>query len=461
MKKFPITKLARAIKAYGRQATGDKQRFFTGVSIDSRTIRAGDCFFAIAGENFDGHNYIADAFAKGASCAVVGKDVPADKFPNGVILKVSDTIKALGEFAKQYRRQNGFRVIAITGSVGKTTTRKIISYVLSRHFRCCEAPKNFNNNIGLPLTLLAADPQDQIVVVELGSSFPGEIAYLTRIAAPDMAVVTNVHPAHLAGFGGLETVIREKLSISEGLQKGGAFIINGDLDYLVDACRAKGIAFTTFGRSNYCDIRAKDIVCTNGGSRFTVDGAEIFLPLLGPGNIENALAAWSVCSRLGISIDDFACAVKMLPAVPMRAELLKAGTVTVLNDCYNANPASMKNALDILAVLGLGQDRRLVFICGDMAEMGKRSKQLHTELGASVAQAKVQLLLTVGRFAKIAARSAKKNADYNLQTKSFEDTLSACNSLAEFIKDYDIILVKGSRAAGLEIVIDKLKELFS
>ena len=451
MKEFPIKALARIINAEPAENTG----VFTGVSIDSRTTKPGNCFFAVAGDNFDGSDFIDDAFAKGASCAVVSRNLTGDN-----ILKVKDTIKALGHFAIEYRRQCGFKVVAITGSAGKTTTRQITHHILSQHFRCHQAEKNFNNAIGLPLTILAADPQDQIIITELGSSYPGEIAYLTRIAQPDIAVITNVYPVHLAGFGDIETIVKEKSSIAEGLGDDGVLIINADFDRLIDTCRAKGTDFITFGKSQASNIKAQNITFNNAGSTFTIDGTHVDLPLVGPGNIENTLAAWSVCRQIGISIDDFADAVKTLPPVSMRAELLKTGTLTVLSDCYNANPASMKNALDILTSLNSTGNRRLVFICGDMAELGGQTKHLHEELGRLIARAKVQLLLTVGDYAKIAAHTAKRSANYDLQTKCFENTRSACNNLKEFIKDYDVVLVKGSRAAALETVVEKLKELF-
>jgi UDP-N-acetylmuramoyl-tripeptide--D-alanyl-D-alanine ligase len=486
MKKFSIADLAGIIKAHpaapqlaiskakgARHKTQDSRLIrlgsgvcglgssFTGVSTDSRTTKAGDCFFAIPGENFDGHDYVADAFARGAACAVVSKEVDGEKLTGKCLLKVDDTIKALGDFAGEYRRQAGFKVVAITGSVGKTTTRQIAYQVLNRRFSVFQAPKNFNNSIGLPLTLLGAGAEDQIVIAELGTNHPGEIAYLTGIAAPDIAVVTNVHPAHLEGFGDLQTIIQEKLSISEGLRDDGVLVINADLDQLVEACRVKRADFITFGKSDGSDYQAQNITSDGSTSRFTIDGTEVYLPLAGPGNVENTLAAWAVCSQLGLAIDDFAQAVKTLSPASMRAELLKIGTLTVLNDCYNANPASMKNALHILCDLNSDGKRRLVFICGDMAELGVQAERLHAGLGTFIAQAKVQLLLTIGKFAKIAAEAAKTSAEYNLQIKCFEDTLSACNNLHEFIKDYDIILVKGSRTARLEMAVEKLKELFS
>jgi len=460
MKAFLITELAEITEAHC-ETDIDSGVFFTGVSTDSRTVKAGDCFFAIAGENFDGHDYVRDAFVNGAVCAVVSRD---EKFTGGCVVRVSDTIKAVGDLAREYRRRMNFKVAAITGSVGKTTTRHILHYVLSQHFGVHQSPKNFNNNIGVPLTLLGAEADDDIIIAELGSNHPGEIAYLTGIAQPDIAVVTNIYPSHLSGFGDLETITGEKLSISEGLRDGGVFIINGDIERMVKSSRDRGVEFTTFGRSKGCDIRGEDIVFGGSESRFTIDGVEITLPLAGRGNVENALAAWAVCRRFGISIDDFVQDLKGLrdyAGVAMRAQLMEIGTLTVLNDCYNANPASMQNALEILVNLKGGEERRRVFICGDMAELGVQSEELHNELGEHIAEAEVQLVLAVGESAAIAAERAKSSAEYNLQTKCFKDTLSACNNLQEFIKDYDIILVKGSRSSKLEQVIEKLKDFFS
>jgi len=271
----------------------------------------------------------------------------------------------------------------------------------------------------------------------------------------------------LEGFRDLQTIRQEKLSICEALQPDGILIINADvvkwlddnqLNYQLPVTNHQII---TFGKSDAADIQARSIANTGFGSSFTIDGSRVYLPLPGQGNVENALAAWAVCSRFGLTIDDFAEAVKTLPTIPMRAEFLQIGTLTVLNDCYNANPASMKNALDILANIGSSQNRRLVFVCGDMAELGKQSRRLHAELGRLIARAKVQLLLAVGEFAQVTAEAAERSAKQDLQTKCFKNTASVCNKLEKFIKEYDIILVKGSRMARLEMVIEKLKELFS
>jgi len=242
MKPLSIATLAQML---GAKVETTPDTSVTGISTDSRTTAPGECFFALAGENFDGHAYVNAAFARGAACAVVSQATSAD----GATLKVGDTIQALGNLAGAYRREQTFKVVAITGSVGKTTTRQIIHHVLSRHFRARQARKNFNNTIGLPLTLLEAEPEDEIIVAELGANQPGEIAYLTRIARPEVAVVTNVHPVHLAGFGDLATITREKVSIAEGLTENGLFVVNGDIEHLVKACSDMTGPVKTFGRT--------------------------------------------------------------------------------------------------------------------------------------------------------------------------------------------------------------------
>jgi UDP-N-acetylmuramoyl-tripeptide--D-alanyl-D-alanine ligase len=462
MKEFSITDLVEITGAeFPSSCSKYDASSFTGISTDSRTTKAGDCFFAIGGENFDGHDYVADAFAKGAVCAIISKDIDVEESASKCLLKVEDTVKALGELAREYRRRAGYKVVAITGSAGKTTTRQIIYHILSRHFKVHQSPKSFNNQIGVPLTLLGAGSDVQIVLAELGSNHPGEISYLTRIVEPDIAVVTNVHPAHLEGFGDLQTIIQEKTSVVEGLRPDGVLIINGDFDRLVDVCRTKSIGFKTFGKSDGCDYQAGNIRPDGTSNRFTIDGTEVYLPLAGSGNVENALAAWAVCNQLGLSIGDFAEALKTLPPVSMRAEIQNIGTLTVLNDCYNANPASMKNALGILAQIDQTGRRRRVFICGDMAELGTQTDRLHAELGKHIIQADVQLLLTVGELAKATAMSVKAISGDNMQIKCYEDAVSISNNLHKYLKDYDIILIKGSRVAKLETVVEKIKELFS
>jgi len=428
-------------------------------------VRPGDCFFAIVGEQFDGHEYVGQAFTKGAACAVVSRAGDDTGTGGKVILEVADTVRALGDLAREYRRTNSFKVVAITGSVGKTTTRQIVFHVLSQQFRARQARKNFNNTIGLPLTLLDAEPEDEIIVAELGANHPGEIAYLTRIAQPDVAVVTNAHPAHLEGFGDLDTIIREKVSIAEGLPDEGVLIVNADIGPLAVAARNTGRPLRTFGTSAEADYRAENVTYAGFRSTFTIGGQEIHLPLPGPGNVQNALAAWTVCDRLGVTLDRFAAALEGLSGVSMRAEPVQIGTLTVVNDCYNANPASMNNALAVLGSLRAAPEsvgsRRLVFICGEMAELGPQTESLHAELGKAVARAGVDLLLTIGKPPQTTARLARETTQHELRTICFDDTPCICDNLETLIEEDDIILVKGSRTARLERVVARLRELFA
>jgi UDP-N-acetylmuramoyl-tripeptide--D-alanyl-D-alanine ligase len=475
MKEIIVSNLAKIIKtSHISRVTKDESRV-TAVSTDSRLIQPGDCFFAIIGPNFDGHNFLADAFAKGASCAVVSQDIPDDKFTDKTILKVTDTIKALGDLAAWYRKECNFKVVAITGSAGKTTTRQIVYHVLSKHFKTHQPTKNFNNFIGLPLSILAAPADSQILVLELATNHPGEIEYLSKICSPDIALITNVYPAHLAGFGSIEKIAEEKLSIAKWLcrthlgqvvpgnkqasqvpNECGTLIINADCQILIETARREKLTFKTFSCKDSADFFATNINIGPLSADFTIYNTAVEILLPGRGNVENALAAWAICSNLGVSVRDFADAVKTINPVSMRTEILQISSLTVISDCYNANPASMKNALDILANLTKYQNRRSVFICGDMAELGDSEQDLHRLLGRQITDAGVNLLITLGNLAALAADSAKQ-ARPGLQIHKFPSCEDLCNNLHKLIKDSDIILVKGSRINKLEMVVEKLK----
>ncbi len=453
MKPLAVNTLAEIIDG---ELTTDCDADVTSVAIDSRSVTAGDCFFAIKGVNFNGHDFVKDAFDLGAVCAVVEKEV---NDAAGVCLKVDNTIAALGRVAGWYRNQVGFKVVGITGSVGKTTTREIIAHVLGRYVRCHQSPRSYNNNIGLPLTLLSAPDDAEVVVAELGSNHPGEILGLTAIAKPNIAVVTNVSPAHLEGFGSLENIIKEKVSIRQGLIQSGTFFINADCKPVIEYCKNHKLACTTFGTNPSCDIRADNIVFDDLSSRFDIDGVHVELPLPGRGNVENALAAWAVCRQLGISIDDFVEDIKTVTAFEMRLQLIEIGDYKIINDCYNANPASMKNALDILSRIALSLNRRAVFICGEMAELADHSEDFHRQLGEDIAKAHVDVLLAVGGLAEVTAHTAKSRSQDKIDINCFANTQQLCNNLGNLIKDYDIILIKGSRVAGLENAVDQIKQL--
>ena len=432
-----------------------------GVCIDSRAVKVGDVFFAIAGENFDGHEYVEQAMAAGAVCAVCNRDAECGSGgERNIIVRVDDTVKALGRLANFWRNEAGFKVVGITGSAGKTTTRQIAYHVLSQHFKCHQAEKSFNNNIGLPLTLLGADSDCEIVVAELGTNNPGEIAELTAIAEPDVAVVNNIFPAHLEGLGSIEGIIAEKASIADGLKDDGRLLINGDFAGLVAYCDESGFDYTSFGTEAGCDIRVEKLVSEGFSGKISIDGVDVSVPLSGIGNLHNAIAAWAVCREFGISASQFDEAVKTLPPLSMRMDVKEIGAVTIIDDCYNANPASMRNAVEFLMSLAGEQKKRSVFVCGDMAELGESSGQLHAELGEVIAKAHIDIVLVTGRQAKNVA-AAIKNIRGDAEVYTFCDTKELCEKIINFVHADDIILIKGSRSGRLEAVVEKVIEIFN
>ncbi|RKY08038.1 MAG: hypothetical protein DRP56_04740 [Planctomycetota bacterium] len=459
MKPINAAQLAEIIG--GELIAGDGVSFFNGVSIDSRTIGPGQVFFAITGENFDGHDYAEAAIEKGAACMVVQREVDAPtKTP---AIQVDNCITALAQFASWYRRQLSAKVIAITGSVGKTTTRQILHQILSRFFKCRQALGNFNNHLGLPLTILSAEPDDDILLLELGSNHLGEIASLTRIANPDIALITRVAPSHLEGFGSLANIIKEKVSIAHGLRTGGALYVNGDQPDLLSHIRANyDVPLTSFGLAQGCDIVGTDLQTEGAGGSLVIDGQTVRVPLAGRANLMNVLSAWAICRELAISLPDFARAAQQLKSPDLRLQTENIGPLTILNDCYNANPASMANALECLSSMAADTENRKVFIAGSMAELGAQSESLHRQLGQKAASEGVQVLLVAGPFAEQILQGAKlelKGSDpFNLY--AFKNTRQLCDNLHKWIKPDDIVLVKGSRSANLEKAIQRLRELF-
>jgi UDP-N-acetylmuramoyl-tripeptide--D-alanyl-D-alanine ligase len=475
---FKIHELAAILKT---KTDVEADATFSSISTDTRTIKRGECFVAIKGENFDGHDYVPLAFEKGAACAIVNENYQSRGKNGFACIRVPDTIAAMGELARAYRRQMKCKIIAITGSAGKTTTRQIIHHVLSKKFKCHTAVKSFNNNIGLPLTILGIEPEDDIAIVELGTNHPGEIATLAAIAEPDIAIITNVYEAHIEHFGSVEAIIREKVSIAGGLKASSPLIINQDIAGLEEYCRNQHITYSAFGTSSnsvawYCqssnshsragspchspDVLATDIELKGLSSSFKIGGVRMELPLPGNGNVYNALAAFAVAARLGFNPTEFGEALKDLGGVSMRLEPVRIGQALLISDCYNANPGSMKNALELLSHLGRGSDKRLVFVCGPMLELGEHSDQAHSELGRQAAKSGVALLLAVGKFAAIVADSAR-NEGTGIETHCFENTAELVGNISPFVRPDDIILVKGSRAAKLEMVVEKLKGLLA
>ncbi len=430
-----------------------------GVSTDSRSARAGEIFFAIEGENFDGHRFLAQAADAGCVATVVrqGANLPPDvpaMFGAGVI-GVENTRAALGELAAFYRRQCGAAVIAITGSNGKTTVKGMVHHILSRRLKGSASPKSFNNDIGVPLTLLGVNVGDDYVICEIGTNHPGEIASLTRIARPDVAVITSVAETHLEGLGSLEGVATEKAAILGDLERGGAGIVWADSPVLARALRAYDVKLIRFGQSADADLRLTGYEAAGGGCRFELNGRRwVSLALPGRHNALNALAAIAVAQRFGLDQDQAADALSDFAGAQMRLQRIRLGAVTVLNDAYNANPASVAAAAEVLGELPA---RRRVMIVGDMKELGPRGEQLHRDTGERIARAGVDLLIAVGTLGRYVAQGA---AGQGLRAECFETVEAACAAAPALLTDGDVILLKGSRAMAMERLLEPIRRAF-
>ncbi len=431
-----------------------------GVSTDSRNAGADDLFVALRGEKFDGHDFLADAASAGCAAAVVDMDAPLEpevmaRFDGGVI-GVADTTSALGDLAAYYRRELAATVVAVTGSNGKTTVKGMIHHILSTRLKGIASPASYNNAVGVPITLLSASADDEYVICEVGSNAPGEIANLARIARPDIAVITSVAAVHLAGLGDLGRVAVEKASLLGGLSQHGLAVVPVDSDPLATALRAYDARQIRFGDDDSAELRLTGYEPVGGGGRFELNG-RIWVDLGVPGrhNVLNALAAIAVAQRFGFDQDAAAAALGDYRGQPMRLQPIRAGTVTIVNDAYNANPASLKAAAEALA--SFPGDRRVVVI-GDMLELGPQSEQMHRSAGEALAKAGVNLIVGVGLLGRCVAAGA--GADGNVRTEQIESVSQACTKLPKLLEDGDVVLLKGSRLMGMERLVAPISEAF-
>ncbi len=443
----------------GRRSCVVAHTRITGVSTDSRTCSAGDLFFALAGPNHDGAKFLNGAFERGAAAAVVSGEAVAD---DRSLVYVPDTVEALGRLAAFHRTQRSSHVIAVTGSNGKTTTKCMIDHVLGTRFKGRSAPKSFNNNIGVPVTLLSSEVGDEFLVVEIGANAPGEIASLGALASPTVVVITSIGDAHLAGFGDRAGVTREKLSLLDCLRKGGLAIVNmDDFDAAEMAsirARAGEWTLVTFGVSEQADVRITDVETDLDGTRFVLNGRErVSLPCIGRHNALNAAAAFAVGRRLKIEPDVIVAALATFAPPPMRLNVSRAGNVTVIDDSYNANPTSTSAAIDVLRNVPGG---RRVFVGGGMLELGAKSASLHEQAGRMLAEAGVGLLVAIGQNGADLIAGAH-TVSRTMTTVLYADTETACCDLPNWLTDADTVLIKGSRMLSLDRVADAVRKSFA
>ena len=424
-----------------------------GVSTDSRQVKKGDVFFAIAGEKFDGHDFVGKAFEAGAAAAVVEKDVPAEagEWGNGLVLKVASVRLALGALAKEVRGRFGGHVVGITGSNGKTTTRRMLGSILRRVGKVCEAPKSFNNDVGVPLTILSVRAEDHFLLCEVGTNHPGEIDYLAAIVQPAVGIITSVAPTHLEGFGTVEAVAQEKAGLLDHLLAGGLAIVNGDDAVLCKAVMTKPVRKALFGMSRGLMWQCRDVRCGAKGSVFrAADDLQVRLNVPGRHNVLNAMAALAAAGALGANPEQIAAGLAEFAPADMRLGIEQAGGITVINDAYNANPASVAAGLEVLEMTKPGRTGRKVAVLGDMLELGEQAEQLHRQVGQKVAACGVDLLITSGPGAKCIADGAVQAGMDSKAVVSLGNSDEDFEAMAGLLRAGDVVLLKGSRGMRME-----------
>ncbi len=432
----------------------------TGVSIDSRTVNKGDLFIAIKGQRYDGHDFIKNAVKNGAVCVLSEKEIQPLENCSGVT--VEDTAHALKALAKHYRRKFDVKVVAVTGSTGKTTTKDMIAHVLSSHFNVMKTVGNYNNEIGLPLTVFNINPKHEILVLEMGMSGFGEIAALTDIAMPDIAVITNIGVAHIENLGSQDNILKAKTEIFNSFTDEGLAVLNGDDRYLLtlrDKYHFDKIYFSIKTKQAGF-INAYDIKSTQGGISFKVDilgkGEQINIPVPGEHNIYNALAAIAVAIHLGVPAHKIKHALGSVTANKGRMNIITTDDgLKIIDDCYNANPDSMAAAIRVLADIGKG---RRIAVLGDMLELGDYSERGHRYIGRIAKEESVDILICVGQQAVFIGREAAQQGMPDSHIEYFDKNKQAVEYLKSMVKPGDTILIKGSRGMGMEEILSGILE---
>ena len=428
------------------------------VSTDSRAVPADAMFVALRGDKMDGHRFLPQVADRGAAAAIV--EVPSADVALPQIV-VADARRALGALAAHVRA--GFercRVVGIAGSNGKTSTKHLVAAALGATLRGTASPKSFNNDIGVPLTIFPVDDAaDDYVVLELGTNHPGEIATLAAIARPDVCIITNCTAEHLEGLGDLDGVRRENASVVDGMTERGTLILFGDDPAIAAATARFRGRVVTFGFGAGNDLVATDVRLGERETRFALGagGPEVVVPMLGRHSASNALAAIAVARALDVPDADSIAAIATSTAPEMRMQRVDAGGVAILNDCYNANPASMRAAIETLVTFKPKSGGRRVAMLGEMREMGAASEALHRELGASIAATgdAIAALACVGPAARWIADAALANG-YRGSVDCFEESATAAIGLESTVGAGDVVLVKGSRGVRMERVVERL-----
>jgi UDP-N-acetylmuramoyl-tripeptide--D-alanyl-D-alanine ligase len=424
-----------------------------GVTTDSRHVEKGNLFFPLVGDKFNGHKFVDKAIEKGAA-AVIWAESEINPPENVPVILVKDTLTALQDLAKGYLEQLKPKVVGITGSNGKTTTKDMIAAVLETTYKVHKTKGNFNNHIGLPLTILSMAEDTEIAILEMGMSASGEIELLSKIAKPDVAVITNIGEAHLLDLGSREGIAEAKLEIVKGLKKDGLFIYYGDEPLLQDRVPSLSLSTVTFGESHKNDYFPTNIIQELNGTSFKIKDTEYFIPVLGKHNVCNALAAYAVASYFEVKNEAIIEGFSAIKISGMRLELVQGENgVSVINDAYNASPTSMLAAINLLEDLK-GFNQKFV-VLGDMLELGENEKEFHQQVGESIKQDKISHIFTYGKLGREIANGAKQNRS-DEYIHHYDDKRALIEQLKTMVNKNDVVLVKASRGMKLEEVVNSL-----
>lgn len=448
MRPFTTEEIA---KATGGIASGAAT--ITNIVIDNREVVEGSLFIAIKGERLDGHRFIPAAVEAGAVAVMCHTPVECD-VPT---ILVEDTTLAFNALAHAYREEFQIPFVALTGSVGKTTTKEMITCVLNAKFNTHKTYKNWNNEIGLPKVLFGLSPEHTAAVIELGMNHKGEISRLSKTAAPDIGVITNVGVSHIENLGSRDGILAAKLELLDGMKPGAPLFLNADNDMLATVQR-DDVTIKRFGIQNQAEVMAKDIQYLPDATIFTAvtpkGNCQVTLPTTGEHNVYNALAAISVGLELDIPLEDAAKALENYIPAGMREHIVEKGGITFIEDCYNASPDSMKALATTLSIKGDG--RRKIAVIADMLELGDYSEEAHRRAGAYMADAGTDLLMTYGPLSKFAADEARAHG--MVRVFDFDSKEELVSKLKAMIRENDVVAFKGSRGMELEQVIESLYE---
>jgi UDP-N-acetylmuramoyl-tripeptide--D-alanyl-D-alanine ligase len=443
-------------------SAGQRRRPVGAVWNDSRKVGIGDVFVAIETENDDGHRFVKNALAQGAALAIVARKKTgmfSDEDKKRLVA-VRDPLTSLQAIAARYRKTLECEMIGITGSSGKTTARSFIAAVLKQKLVVGETLGNFNNHIGVPLSLLRFTGKENAGVLEMGANHKREIHVLSNIVRPDIGVITNIGYAHIGYFGSLANILKAKFEIIDGMRKNGLLLLNGDDPLLVRRAATAQQNVVFFGMSGLCDYRAENIRLTKNGhmafTSFTVQGEQYEIPMPGRHFVYNALAAIAVAREFGIHKKNIDAAFASLSPLSMRGAIRKKAGATFIVDCYNANPSSMESGIALLSDVANLRRQPKVAIVGDMLELGRYSAALHTALGKQLAAAGVDRILAVGSFASKVAQGARAAGMKMKKIMTARTSADAIPIARKFVRRGDTVLLKGSRGIHLETVLEGL-----